>query len=241
MKILILGHNGMLGHMTKKYFNSLNEFEIHTTDFRWPTEEFKNYVEEFDGEYIINCIGAIHQRTKRFEINWELPIYLDFYTKSKIIHPGTDCEMDNDNYGISKRIARNYIINDSIKTKSIKTSILGPEKNTRASLMEWFLSNEDGTTVKGFSEYYWNGNTTLTWAKNSHSLILNWDKFKKETILSSKCISKEEILNSINDVFNKQIKINSDNSVKFNKCLNGDIETEHIKEQLKELKEFYYN
>ena len=122
MKILLLGHKGMLGHMTLKYLKTKN-LDIETTDLRWPSDEFKECIKNFDGDYIINCIGAIHQRTNSFDVNWELPIFLDFYSLSRIIHPGTDCEMDSDNYGISKKIARDFIVNTSSKTKSIKTSI----------------------------------------------------------------------------------------------------------------------
>lgn len=240
MKILILGHKGMLGHMVLKYLNTKG-LNIETTDLRWPSDEFKDYIKNFNGDFIINCIGAIHQRTNEFDVNWELPIFLDFYSSCKIIHPGTDCEMDSDNYGISKKIARDFIVNTASKTKSIKTSILGPELNTKASLMEWFLSNEDDSTVFGYSKYYWNGNTTLTWADQSYLLINYWDAYDKETILSSNCISKKEILESINDVFNRKINITPKDDIEFNKCLEGDIITPHIKEQLKQLKEFYYD
>jgi len=238
VKILLLGHKGMLGHMVFKYLKTKG-LNIETTDLRWPSKEFKDYIKNFDGDFIINCIGAIHQRTKVFDVNWELPIFLDFYSNSKIIHPGTDCEMDNDNYGISKKIARDFIINSSTKTKSIKTSIIGPEIKSKFSLMEWFLSNDDFSNVFGYSEYYWNGNTTLTWAEHAYDLLNNWDSYQKETILSSTCISKKEILDSINDVFNRKINIQSKSDVKFNKCLDGNIITPHIKEQLIKLKQFY--
>ena len=239
MKILILGHTGMLGHMVHKYLTS-KLLNVETTQHRWPSQEFKEFIKDYDGDFIINCIGAIHQKTKNFDINWELPIFLDFYSKCKIIHPGTDCEIDNDNYGTSKRIARDFIVNTSKNTKSIKTSIIGPELKGNASLMEWFLSNNDESTVNGYSEYYWNGNTTLTWSEFAYDVINNWDNVKKETILTSECISKKDILDSINIVFNRKININDKDDVIFNKCLTGQIVTPHIKKQLKLLKEFYY-
>ena len=123
MKVLVLGHNGMLGHMVSKFLRS-NGLFVETTDLRWSSNEFKDFIREYDGDYIINCIGAIHQRTNEFDVNWELPIFLDFYSKCRVIHPGTDCEMDDDNYGTSKRIARDFIVTNSKRTKSIKTSIL---------------------------------------------------------------------------------------------------------------------
>jgi dTDP-4-dehydrorhamnose reductase len=240
MKVLVLGHKGMLGHMVLKYFKTKN-ITIETTNLRWPTEEFKNKIKNYDGDFIVNCIGAIHQRTNNFDINWELPTFLDFYSNCKIIHPGTDCEMDNDNYGRSKKIARDFIVNTSQNTKSIKTSILGPELNSKASLMEWFLSNEDNSTINGYSQYFWNGNTTLTWAEQAYQFINKWETFNKETIISSICISKKEILESINEVFNRKINIIGEENVVFNKCLDGHITTPHIKIQLKTLKEFYYD
>lgn len=240
MKILILGHTGMLGHMVHKYLTS-KSLTVETTSNRWPSQEFKEFVKDYDGDFIINCIGAIHQKTNNFDVNWELPIFLDFYSKCKIIHPGTDCEMDDDNYGTSKRIAKDFIVNTSKNTKSIKTSIIGPELKGNASLMEWFLSNNDESTVSGYSKYYWNGNTTLTWSEFAYNVIKNWDDVKKETILTSECISKKEILDSINIVFNRKINIVEKNEISVNKCLDGGIITPHIKEQLFKLKDFYYD
>ena len=240
MRILILGHTGMLGHMVHKYLTS-KSLNVETTNQRWPSQEFKEFVKEYDGDFIINCIGAIHQKTKNFDINWELPIFLDFYSKCKIIHPGTDCEMDDDDYGTSKRIAKDFIVNTSKNTKSIKTSIIGPELNGKASLMEWFLSNNDESTVNGYSKFYWNGNTTLTWSEFTYNVIKNWDKFEVETILASECISKKEILDSINVVFERKINITEKPEISFNKCFDGGIITPHIKEQLLKLKDFYYD
>jgi dTDP-4-dehydrorhamnose reductase len=63
MKVLVLGHKGMLGHMVSKLLTSKN-IEVTTTECRWSTSCFKNTIKDFDGDYIINCIGAIHQRMK---------------------------------------------------------------------------------------------------------------------------------------------------------------------------------
>lgn len=238
-KILILGHNGMLGHMVHKYLNQFN-FEIITTPFRWPDMEFKKVVSLFDGDFIINCVGSIHQKTNSFEINWELPIFLDFYSKCRVIHPGTDCERDDDLYGRSKKVAKDYINGYGKNTKCITTSIIGPEINTNFSLMNWFLNNSDESEVNGFSEFFWNGNTTLTWSEICYNMIINWNDFGRDTIISSECVSKEEILLSINEVFNRKIIVKKDSSIKINKCLQPTIKTEHIKHQLIRLKNFYY-
>jgi dTDP-4-dehydrorhamnose reductase len=239
INVLILGHNGMLGHMVSNYLTNKN-VQIETTEFRWPSNEFKDFIKNYDGDYIINCIGAIHQRTNNFDVNWELPIFLDFYSKCNIIHPGTDGDIDENDYGISKKIARDFVLNSSKKTKSIKTSIIGPELNTKASLMEWFFSNEDNQTVFGYTEHFWNGATTLTWAEYSYELILNWEKYDKEIILHSECISKKELLEIINEVFDRDVFIKPKNEIKCDRCLSGGIKIPKIKNQLEILKSFYY-
>lgn len=239
MEVLILGHTGLLGNMVKLYFDRCNIVTKKVPDgYRWESFEFKDFIKNNKFDFIINCIGAIHQKTKEFSINYELPIWLDQNSQSKIIHPGTDCEMDNDEYGISKKTASDFIINYSLNTKIIKTSIIGTEIDSSYSLMSWFLSNPDYSEVNGFSNHMWNGNTTLTWAKYCLDLINNWEDYKKETILYSECVSKYEMLCSINDTYKRKIKIIPLESKPINKCLNGGIKTPHISSQLKDFKNF---
>ena len=238
MKILVLGHKGMLGHMVKLYLEKF--YEIETIDERWGTEEFKEVIKKSDANYLINCIGAIPQRTKDFNINWELPIWLDKNFNGRIIHPGTDCEMDDDEYGISKAKAASWLLDNGLRTKIIKTSIIGYELNGNASLMEWFLSNKDGGNVNGYADHLWNGSTTYQWAKHSKQLIENWNKHMDLTIIGTAATTKYDMLMSINKVFNRQINVNRVlTGSTVNKCLELDIYYGHIETQIKEMKEFY--
>ena len=245
MKVLVLGHNGMLGHMVYKYLTTKNDCKITTTNFRWPSKEFKDFVIDFwlnqEGNYIINCIGAINQKTSKFGINTDLPIWLDDnidynFSSCKIIHPGTDCETDDDDYGNSKRKAAEYLLEKGCMTKIIKTSIIGPELNSKVSLLEWFL-NSDGQ-VFGYTEVYWNGNTTLQWAKICCDMMNDWSQYEKLTIPATECISKYDLLDVIKDVYNKRIHIDENESLKINKCLNGNLDVPSIKRQLLELNNF---
>ena len=68
IRVLILGHNGMLGHMVSKFLK-INGLKVETTDLRWSTSDFKDFIRQYDGDYIVNCIGAIPQRTNVFDIN----------------------------------------------------------------------------------------------------------------------------------------------------------------------------
>ena len=239
MKVLVLGHNGMLGNVVCDYLREVKDVSVLTTRFRWSSDSFKLSVKNFDGDYVINCIGAIPQKTNKFEINYELPMWLDDNANCRIIHPATDCEMDDDEYGKSKFKAGRHLSLHGRNTKQIVTSIIGHELETNFSLLDWFLSS-DGE-VFGWSEHYWNGNTTLEWAKQAYTMMTDWEKYAKRTVVSTNCISKYELLTIIKEVYNKDIIINENDSVKANKCLNGQIKTTPIKEQLKELKVFYDN
>lgn len=237
MDVIVLGHKGMLGHMVVKFLYDKG-YNVTTYDYRYPSNEFKEFIKQYNGNYIINCIGAIPQRTKDFSVNYELPIWLDTYANCNIIHPGTDCEMDLDEYGISKKAARDYIVESGIRTKILKTSIIGPELNSNASLLEWFLSQKD--VVYGYTNAMWNGNTTLEWAEQCDRLINSWNLYNIETILEGECISKFDLLNKFNLVFQKEILILEKETELHNKCLIGDIKTPDIVTQLIKLNQYYY-
>ena len=233
-KILVLGHTGMLGHMVVKYLSE-NNYDVCCLSERWPM--CKNSILSFDGDYIVNCIGSIPQRKSDFEINWSIPIWLDLNCKCKIIHPGTDCEMDVDDYGVSKNVAASFIKTLGSNTKILKSSIIGPELSTNSSLLSWFLSQKN--EVLGYTAAFWNGNTTLEWAKQCDMLISNWDLYEVETIISSNTVTKYDLLHIFNKVFDKNISIKAKKLGK-DKSLKGSIKTKDILEQLIELKSYYY-
>ena len=54
MRILVLGHKGMLGHMVVKYLRNQN-INVHTMDKRWPFNQ--QGIKTYNGDYIINCIA----------------------------------------------------------------------------------------------------------------------------------------------------------------------------------------
>ena len=250
MKILVLGHKGMLGNAVSKYMCKQNHKVEHIEE-HWPSYEFKEAVKDFDGDTIINCIGWIPQKhtaedTSHLKINYELPIWLDsreWHQWMRIIHPGTDCEMDDDFYGKSKKIASDYLKEHGRKTIIIKTSIIGHELDGQTnSLLGWFLNEE---SVYGFTNAMWNGTTTLEWAKFCEEMITEkkyeLDLYPMENILHSRCISKYDLLLEINKAYDKEIEVKSNDKEMPNKCLIDGWNMKSIYEQLKELREFYDN
>jgi len=238
IKVLVLGHNGMLGNAVYKYLNEQKDVSvvIFSKKNRWPFDSFKKSVGKFDGDYIINCIGAIPQRTNQFEVNYELPMWLDENANCRIIHLATDCEMDDDEYGKSKAKVGRHLAMNGYNTKQIMTSIIGHELDGNSSLLDWFLGSEE--EVSGYTECYWNGNTTLEWSKQCKDMMENWEKYAKRNVITTDCISKYELLNVMKEVYNKDIIINKNDNLKLDKCLIG-TSRGTIFNQLKELKEFY--
>lgn len=259
-KILILGHKGMLGNAVYKYFGAKpEEFLLLTVTDRWDTEEFKNNTALLEADYIINCVGIIPQKKPAPEayqkVNVDLPIFLETLNK-RVIHPSTDCEFSGvleptemytkesvrdaeDIYGKSKADISKMIQSSFKNTKIIRTSIIGHEEGTNLSLLDWFLHAEG--TVNGYTNHYWNGITTLEWAKRCEELINSWDTYSALTQYGTDSVrSKYDLLNDIQDVYQKEITITPfDAPTGANKCLLSDAPVKPIKEQLTELRAFY--
>ena len=234
MRILVLGHKGMLGHMVYNVLN--NNYKVKTINERFP-----NWNKEMfnDVDIIVNCIGAIPQKVDKFDINWEIPIWLNENTNCKIIHPATDCEVDVSNYGLSKKRATDYIKNYGKSTKIIQTSIIGPELNSNDSLLEWFLSQRG--EVYGYTKAIWNGVTTLEWAKQCEIIINNWDTSPLLTILYSDKISKFRLLHTIQECYGKTDVVIMPKKLGKDKSLTGNVKTKDIRIQIKELIKYEKN
>ena len=67
--------------------------------------------------------------------------------------------------------------------------------------------------------------------------MLEWEKFEIETVLQGETISKYDLLKTISEVYQKNIKINPIEKGVDRRLL-GDIKTSSIKTQLIELKQF---
>ena len=96
---------------------------------------------------------------------------------------------------------------------NIRTSIVGPEKTSKTSLLEWFLSHVDGETVDGYANHYWNGVTTLQFAHLCKQIIDDGSFTSLREInhtihyLPNSKVSKYELLNLFNEAFNRNIKV----------------------------------
>jgi|CXWL01.1.fsa_nt_gi dTDP-4-dehydrorhamnose reductase len=201
MRIAILGHKGMLGHVCKRYFSEIG-YEVITIDERYDVsypDKFFDTVRIKRPQAIINCIGLIKQKSddplRLLFMNSVFPLQLSIrFPETIIIHPSTDCVFSGssnkgryfvdtipdpaDIYGISKALGE--IIQKYPYTWILRCSIIGPELVNRTGLLEWFLSRVENkknngdnvdNTIYGFTNHKWNGITTLEWAKCASELL----------------------------------------------------------------------
>jgi dTDP-4-dehydrorhamnose reductase len=139
---------------------------------------------------IINCAGVIKQRNYKaldlIKVNSEFPHLLEKFKASheylnlNIIHITTDCVYSGKT-GCYKENNVHDCLDDYGKSKSlgeptdltiIRTSIIGEEKYSKLSLLEWVKSRK-GQTVQGYTSHLWNGVTCLSLAKYIETIISN--------------------------------------------------------------------
>lgn len=257
--VLVLGHKGMLGNAVHRYLNETGKYTVITTDARFGDAPFTETLKATEAEFIINCIGIIPQKKPTADdyrkINIELPIFLETLGK-KIIHPSTDCEFAGtiplnakyakndvrdatDEYGKSKADISKFIETSFKNTKIIRTSIIGHELSTNVALLDWFLHSEE--RVKGYTNHYWNGITTLQWAKLCEEIIADWDSYPiLNQYGTDKVASKYELLKIFQEVYGESILIDPfEPPHTVNKCLESDKQLPDLTTQLTELKNFY--
>lgn len=263
MKFLILGSKGMLGSMAKSFFEKSHEVLIFDDRFTKETsEDYLNHINELNFDVLLNCIGRIPQKSLNYDqlyhANTILPQLLaNLEKKFLLVHPSTDCVFSGidrmqpyeyhekhdfkDDYGKTKSLAESFVLKRN-KSLVIRTSIIGTTYNfTSKGLLDWFLNQQDNSRLKGFSNHYWNGITTLEWCKFLSGYLNEGANDKKNFIQlsSSVSLSKYELLTKFKKIFEKKCEIEKfETEITINRSLKGQIELKSIDEQLKDLKNF---
>ena len=270
-KILVLGAAGMAGHVIYTYLKELGKYNVTgTTNVRemegvrlkmniFNTEEVENIILSEKPDIIINCIGMLIRSSKQHP---DQTIYGNAYfphllkkicerNSIKLIHISTDCVFSGktgryseysfkdatDIYGHSKSLGE--IIDENNIT--IRTSIIGPEiKQQGEGLFHWFM--QQNNVVNGYKSNIWSGVTTLELAK-----FIDWVIESPLTglvhLTNNQAISKYDLLQIFNDVFEKGIKITDEKDYVCDKSfINSKPEVTYsvasYQEMLKEQKEF---
>ncbi len=194
--------------------------------------DFINKVGEVD--FVINAIGitipfSMEDQTLTFFINGALPHLLAREFGSRLIHITTDCVYDGksgfpynedsqktpiDIYGLSKSLG------EPTNCLTIRTSIIGRELEGFTGLLEWFLQ-QDGKTINGFSEHYWNGITTKEFGKICDKIMSDPDKYPKMGLyhIFSSTVSKYEMLVKFQRKYGVNCVVNKESENRLNRTL----------------------
>lgn len=247
MKLLVLGCNGMAGHLISLY---LKEQGHDVTGFARTKSKYvksvigdagdtaliKSIIDEEKYDSVINCIGLLNQfaennKAQAVYQNSYLPHFLadnTSVTNTQIIHMSTDCvfsgkrgqyteEDERDGQTFYDRSKALGEIEDG-KNLTLRQSIVGPDiKANGIGLLNWFM--QQNGEVNGFTKAMWTGQTTLQLAKTMEVAAKEKAHGLYNTVPDTS-ISKYELLKLFNHyIRNDKLKINAVEGVNVDKSL----------------------
>lgn len=231
--LLILGSNGMAGHVITDYFeNKNNEYQVdnishsrkinersHQLDLT-NIESFDEFLVGKEYDYIINCVGVLNHnaendKEKAILLNSYLPRFLERRFKdssTKIIHLSTDCVFSGAKGGYTEKSFRD---GDSFYDR---TKILGELDNDKDLTIRTSIIgpdiNKDGIglfnwfmqskgEISGYSRAYWSGITTIELAQAIEEIVSSQNISGLYHLVASQKINKYELLSLIKEVFKR--------------------------------------
>lgn len=231
MKMLILGGNGMAGHILVQYFQQSGKHHVfYTTRDSCDSKSLvldvtdmsavEHVVRAVRPDIIINAVGVLNQRAEddkinAYHINGFLPHrlrYLADAISARLIHISTDCVFLGNKGGYLEDDLPDGISAYAL-TKAlgevrepdhltIRTSIIGPEiRPSGIGLFNWFMKQRGEVT--GYRAVKWNGVTTLELAK-AIDFFMNKDVGGLIHLGHPNPVSKYDLLLLFKDIWGKQ-------------------------------------
>ncbi len=230
MKILVLGCNGMAGHMISLYFaenghdvtgfaRNRSRFIDTITGDACDVGLLKGIVRAGKYDAVINAIGILNsfaednKGTASF-LNGYLPHFLADVTAdidTRVVHMSTDCVFSGKDGGYTEQSVPDGNtfydrskalgeLNDG-KNLTLRNSIIGPDiKQSGIGLLNWFMQQK-GPVVNGYTGAIWTGQTTLQLAKTMENAIASHVHGLINAVPNSS-ITKYELLK----LFNKHLR-----------------------------------
>lgn len=256
----------MLGQMVIKYFGSKVK-KVITLEKRFNQSnalDFTSELKKYPDAIVINCIGKISQKTNNPEALYTANSFLPLVLKDQmldsqlLIHPSSDCVFSGkkgkpyntndcpdakDTYGWSKTLGE-QALTGRMNTVIMRVSIIGLDNsNNSRGLLGWFLSNPKNSKLKGYSNHFWNGITTLEWCKQAERLINNHKENEQGKLIqfgTKEYYSKYEMLQLFQEVFKTEFEISKfETSENVDKRLVPNVCSENLKNQLTEMKNIF--
>lgn len=193
MDYLVLGANGMAGHMIAAYLQEQGHSVLGFARSESPVcptyigdirnqAQLEEVLSRRRFHYVVNCVGILNRAVDRnlaegIYLNSVLPHLLAERlrdTPAKLIHISTDCVFEgtrgnyteHDQPDAASYYGRSKALGEVIdgRNLTVRTSIIGPElKTDGVGLLHWFLMQKEA--VNGFDRVIWSGVTTLQLAK----------------------------------------------------------------------------
>ena len=201
MKVVVLGSSGMLGHVVAASLKSNKDLVVITIsrgknfpDYKVDhLDQISAIIESIKPNFVINCIGLVKPFISDFKpstvldatfINSIFPLQLIGLCEKfgiKLIQIATDCvyrglkgpynENDvhdaDDIYGKTKSLGE---INSQL-AMNIRCSIIGPNPFGGHSLLNWVATSKKNAVLNGYSNHFWNGVSTYTFADVTERVI----------------------------------------------------------------------
>lgn len=223
----------------EKFFNSHSSEGLVITGNVNCDNDIIDLISDFKPDLIINCLGItkhvseIHKSHQLIEINSKLPHFLSSLSDPldfRLINFSTDCifsgkrgnykENDlsdaEDLYGRSKYLGE---ITENDRVLTLRTSFIGHSAQSKLGLIDWFLSSTG--EVKGFSNAIYTGLTTLEVGNFLINNVLNSPDLSGLYNLSGEKIDKFNLLKLVKQIYDKDIEIKEDSSVKIDRSLDS--------------------
>lgn len=248
MKILVLGCNGMAGHLISLYFKeqgyevvgfARQQSALLDSTIIGDAADMaliKKSIDEGNFDAVINCIGLLNQFAEQNKamavlLNGYLPHYLTEITKdskTRIIHMSTDCVFaGNDGPYYEDSFPNGAIFYDRSKAMgeintekdlTFRNSIIGPDIKPSGIGLFNWFMKQEGE-VGGYTGAIWTGVTTYTLAKAMEQ-ALKENLTGLYNLVNNESINKFDLLGLFNKYFRAgEMKIISNDKLQLDKSL----------------------
>lgn len=248
MKILVLGCNGMAGHLISLYFKeqgyevvgfARQQSELLDSTIVGDASDvllIKNTIDEGNFDAVINCIGLLNQFAEQNKamavlLNGYLPHYLTEITrdtKTKVIHMSTDCVFaGNDGPYYEDTLPNGATFYDRSKAMgeintekdlTFRNSIVGPDIKPSGIGLFNWFMKQEGE-IGGYTGAIWAGVTTYTLAKAMEQ-ALKENLTGLYNLVNNESISKYDLLGLFNKYFRAgEVMINPNDKLQLDKSL----------------------
>ena len=248
MKILVLGCNGMAGHLISLYFKekghevvgfARQQSQLLNSTIIGDASDMaliKKVIEEGNYDAVINCIGLLNQFAENNKamavlLNGYLPHYLVELTKdtkTRVIHMSTDCVFaGNDGPYYEDTLPNGASFYDRSKAMgefnndkdlTFRNSIIGPDIKASGIGLFNWFMKQEGP-IGGFTGAIWTGVTTYTLAQAMEA-ALKENLTGLYNLVNNTSINKFDLCSLFNKYFRAgEVEINPNDKLQLDKTL----------------------